>query len=201
MNSTCGLNQRNITGIFLIEFHNCSITINKTTITNLEFIQSERPFILPLQGLNISEQEFDTSLTIEDLQIENRRHILDLTKIHENHTITTFGISSISIILGLIIVFYLLKTNFRVRMFNKQPKEIFQDAQANADPTNQPKETHRDVASSGGEVVKDQSSSSEPVSKPSILVTPQIAQRQQHHQHHNTIALAPPTITFKESKS
>lgn len=205
MNSTCGLNHRNITGIFLIEFHNCSITVNKTTITNLEIIQYERPFILPLQGLNISEREFDESLSIQDLQIENRRHILDLTRIHENHTIATFGISSFSVILGLIIVIYLLKANFRVRMFDKQPNEILQRKQAIAEPTSQPNHTHRDVASSGGGVVKDQSSpdkqttAPEPASKSSSIVSPSIVQRQ-HNQQHSIISLSPPTITFTESK-
>lgn len=152
LNSTCGVMDRKITGKLLIEFHNCTIMLNGSLFTRKEFIYSEKPFVLPLHGLKISEIKLEKPVTIEDLQIENRHHLTALTQNHKQHVIATYGISISSIILGLIIVIYLLKTsNFRVRIFNRQIENI---SPINTDPSTQPTSTHRDVASSGGGVVK-----------------------------------------------
>lgn len=106
LNSTCGISNRNITGKLLIEFHNCSIMLNGTIFTRMEFIHPEKPFGLPLHGLNISEMKMEKPTTIENSQIENRRHLTALTQSHKQHAIATFGISTCSFILGLIIIIY-----------------------------------------------------------------------------------------------
>lgn len=46
INSTCGTTERNITGSFLIAFHNCTVTVNETKFTNVEMMRSEKPIIL-----------------------------------------------------------------------------------------------------------------------------------------------------------
>lgn len=156
MRSTCGVANRKIKGTFLIEFHNCSVIVNETTFTNSESIHSDHQFILPLQGIKISEQEFEESLTIADLQIENRSYMKDLTQTHQQHTITSFGISTTSLLLVIIIVIYLLKArNFRLRICNKPSSKKPSIPEINTDPGDH---THRDVASSDGGVVTDQSS-------------------------------------------
>lgn len=195
--SSCGITQRNVTGTFLIEFCNCSVTVNETTFTNLESIHTAQSFVLPLQGLRISEEKFEKSLTTQDLQIENRRYLTDLTRTHQQHAITTFGISTCSLILVVITVIYLLKPkNCKLTIFTQLPVKTVPNPETGGGPNNP---THRDVASSDGGAVKDksfyniQSSTPEPATRQPAIIEPSIGH--QHQYQHLLAGIIPATTS------
>lgn len=108
INSTCGTTARNITGTFLIVFHNCTVVVNKTKFTNIEMIRYEKPFIVPLHGIQISEKDFEKPILLEEIQMINRRHLKDLSSYQTQHTIANYGISVFSLLIGVTVVVYLM---------------------------------------------------------------------------------------------
>ena len=77
INSTCGINNRTLTGIQLVTFHNCSIYVGNQFYENFElwFFQ---PTIVPLQPIKIKAFNIDRHVNISELHelhIKTRQHL------------------------------------------------------------------------------------------------------------------------------
>lgn len=71
----CGMRNRTLTGSFLVEYHNCTITINGTKFSNEETLKSESPQIRSLDGLNIEANSIEPVIDFKRLTIKNRHHL------------------------------------------------------------------------------------------------------------------------------
>lgn len=104
--TNCGITSRNLSGSFLIQYRNCSINLDSTTFENTEIIRRELPLIIPLDGLQITQQVSEKP--IENLHIINRNHLETIS-----HRIQYSSISlSVLSILGIIslIILYMFKS-------------------------------------------------------------------------------------------
>lgn len=118
--SNCGLTKRNLTGTYLIEFHNCTVYINGSKFENIEIIKSEPPFIIPLDGLEIQEQHFEPQIKLEELHIANRKEIVNLANKYQVQTYTSLSMSSCSILLGIAIAWlWIRKKQIKVKIQNE----------------------------------------------------------------------------------
>lgn len=130
--STCGVRSRFLTGTFLIEFHNCSVTVNGSEFSNTELIRSEPPIVIPMEGLEIKEISFEPHTELEKLNITNRAQLASLDRQHKIRNYTSVSLSGISMILG-IVAFFLIARNRRLQI------KIQQDYSPTEDKPN----THR----------------------------------------------------------
>lgn len=100
MSSTCGINQKELRGNYLIIFHNCSVIIQDRLFENLE-LNFNHPIISPLGTYQIEEtqlEKFYNTSYLHKMHIENRKH-LDSLKVHHFSSIgAIFGIISIIIL-------------------------------------------------------------------------------------------------------
>ncbi|XP_065086689.1 uncharacterized protein LOC135708498 [Ochlerotatus camptorhynchus] len=101
VDSNCGLTKRNISGTYLIEFHNCSIFINGTRYNNVEAYKSEPTFVMPLDGLHINEKTLEVR-NIDEIHVRNMHYIETLTKEHNIRTYTSLSMSTICILLSIV---------------------------------------------------------------------------------------------------
>lgn len=72
--TTCGIRNRTLTGSFLVEYHNCTITINGTMFSSEETLKRELFQVLSLDGLNIEIHSIEPVIDFERLSIKNRHH-------------------------------------------------------------------------------------------------------------------------------
>ncbi|XP_021713235.1 uncharacterized protein LOC110681526 [Aedes aegypti] len=100
--SNCGLSKRNLSGTYLIEFHNCSVIINGTKFSNVEANKSEPTFVMPLDGLHINEQTLEIQNNMEEIHIHNRHRIEALTKEHKIQTYTSLSMSTVCFLLSIV---------------------------------------------------------------------------------------------------
>ena len=112
--SNCGISNRTLTGTFLVEFHNCSVILNGSRFDNTELIKTAPPLTLPLDGLEIHENNFEPLLRVEELNIANRHLIEDLTRQHTAKTLTSTLMSSTSIIICIVVVITLIIMKVRI---------------------------------------------------------------------------------------
>jgi hypothetical protein len=99
MSSTCGMNQKDLRGNYLIIFHNCSVIIQNMLFENLE-LNFKHPNILPLELLQIEETHLDKHYNISHIQklnIENRHHLELLKSYHYSSTGVIFILITIII--------------------------------------------------------------------------------------------------------
>lgn len=109
IHTNCGITDRNLTGTFLIEYHNCSITVNHSKFTNIELIRSEQPFLIPLVGLKIYTENLEPETELAEMAITNRHHIDNITQKHKIQSYTSLGLSSVSMIIAVSVIVCLLK--------------------------------------------------------------------------------------------
>ena len=122
VNSDCGITQRNLSGTFLIEFHNCSIFINGSSYQNVEIYKREKPLILSLAGLNIFEKHFEPTNDLKQLHISNRQQIENVAKEHKIQTYTSISMSTISIVLAVIMcMFWIRRKRFNIKIQQENP--------------------------------------------------------------------------------
>ena len=105
LSSTCGINQRELKGIFLVSFHNCTIIIGNKLFENYE-IQFRHPIIAPLRSNQIAETHLEKYVNISqlhDLHIENRKTLQSL-ELKQHLSIGSFicAVILITIILGIV---------------------------------------------------------------------------------------------------
>ena len=74
MSNDCQISNRTLTGTYLIHFSNCSVHINGQTFSNRDYYRKSPWLIVPLNGLEIIQQQLETNMTI--------------SKLHELHLIT-----------------------------------------------------------------------------------------------------------------
>lgn len=101
MSSTCGINQKELRGNYLIIFHNCSVIIQDRLFENLE-LNFNHPIISPLETYQIEEthlEKFYNNSYLHKMHIENRQH-LDALRTHHFSSI-----GAIFIIISIIIIF------------------------------------------------------------------------------------------------
>jgi hypothetical protein len=100
MSSTCGINQKELKGNYLIIFHNCSVIIQGRLFENLE-LNFNHPIISPLGTYQIEETQLEkyyNTSHLHKMHIENRQH-LDSLKFHHFSSIgVIFGVFSITIL-------------------------------------------------------------------------------------------------------
>ncbi|XP_065091394.1 uncharacterized protein LOC135712347 [Ochlerotatus camptorhynchus] len=101
INSNCGLTKRNLSGTYLIEFHNCSIVINGTEYYNAEMHKSEPTIVMSLDGLHINQQTLEIHNNIEEIHIRNRHQMDTITTEHKIQTYTSISMSSICLLLSI----------------------------------------------------------------------------------------------------
>ncbi|XP_058816668.1 uncharacterized protein LOC131679941 [Topomyia yanbarensis] len=141
--SNCGLTSRNLSGTYLVEFHNCSVFINDTEYNNVEVSKSEPTFIMPLDGLHINEQTLETKDNIEEIHIKNRHHIETITRQHKIQTYTSLSMSSICLFLSFVTgLLWIFKRRRQISLF--------------ITTSTNSKITNRDDSSSKGGVVKNE---------------------------------------------
>lgn len=100
MSSTCGINQKELRGNYLIIFHNCSVIIQDRLFENLE-LNFNHPIISPLETYQIEESHLEryyNNSYLHKMHIENRQH-LDSLKTHHFSSI-----GAIFIIISIIII-------------------------------------------------------------------------------------------------
>ncbi|XP_062554260.1 uncharacterized protein LOC134219532 [Armigeres subalbatus] len=113
-NSTCGISSRNLTGIHLITFQNCSLYINNELYENYEF-SFHQPIVLPLQLLKIKPQHIERHVNISELQelhIQNKQHMETVEWKHN------LGLASLSIAVTFIVAFLVIGT-IKIQQFIK----------------------------------------------------------------------------------
>lgn len=107
--TNCGLSNRNISTATLIYFKNCTVEINHTSFTNVEYFKRDPPVIIPLNGLQITGKTVDTNITLHKLKevhLDTRKQLVALRKQQLHTTIGTF---TVIIVIAAVLVFYLLK--------------------------------------------------------------------------------------------
>ena len=136
INSNCGITPRNLTGTYLIELHNCSAQINGTKYENDEKTTRELPLLIPLEGLEVYQEQLETVPSIiQEIHIHNRRQLEDFTKNHRFQTYTTISMSLCGVVFGICIIltwmFKKFTTNRKssihltnLEVTTKQPKNI-----------------------------------------------------------------------------
>lgn len=111
LTTDCQLSNRTLSGTILIYFSNCSINVNNRNFSNFEYHSSPPSLIVPLDGLEIKETSFEPVISMEklhELNLENRQKLkyLEIDKHHQKHTLT--GFSSVSVLLGFILLTYII---------------------------------------------------------------------------------------------
>lgn len=199
INSTCGITDRNLTGSYLIEFHNCTIYLNGSAYENAELTFTEYPIMLPLDGLSITENDYTPVLQIEEINIHNRKFLENFTKNHQIGTYSSITVSTVSLVIIIIITATIArKTIFR--KFNpflkKHQHHVDHEVHKIQTPRDDGKTNRDDSFSKGGVVNKRSSKQTEELA----LRVLQIQQQQQQltetlrslEIHHQTKDTSPP---------
>ncbi|XP_058825653.1 uncharacterized protein LOC131685748 [Topomyia yanbarensis] len=142
LDTTCNVPKRNLTGTYLLEFHNCTLYVNGTIFANSEITIQESPTIIPLNGLIIEKQKVETPLKLEEVHIANRRQ-MELISHYKTQTYTSISISSFSIILGSICLIYLIRKK-QVNVKISQNLTDHQNNTAQQEQTNQDEQANQD---------------------------------------------------------
>lgn len=182
IDSSCGITKRNLTGSYLLEFHNCSIYVNGSTFENTELIATETPVVLPLDGLSISLSHFEPTRRLEEIHIANRKFLEDFVKSHRIGTYSSMTISTLSFLIVIILIVILgWKTipKFRAIFRNVLRKRKDVDTTNHQKRSNFRNETNRDDSFSKGGVVKDHSSRPDASSRDLAHRLSQVQQQQQ----------------------
>ncbi|XP_058450869.1 uncharacterized protein LOC131430160 [Malaya genurostris] len=106
--SSCDLSNRNLSGTFLIEFHNCSISLNDTQYNNIELVRTEPMTILPLDGLVIYEKHSESTLNLTDIHLTNRKIIEEINYTSNLKTGVSITMSTTSIVVAVAIALILI---------------------------------------------------------------------------------------------
>lgn len=110
--TNCGLSDRNISGNALIFFRNCTVTVNHTSFTDIEYVSKQQPLMIPLNKLQIFGKTISTNLTLQKLEEVNLQTRRQLQVLHEQQKNSTFGTSVAIITVVIILVLYLFKDHF-----------------------------------------------------------------------------------------
>uniref|UniRef100_A0AB38Z224 Envelope protein n=1 Tax=Breu errantivirus TaxID=3078398 RepID=A0AB38Z224_9VIRU len=104
LDNTCGYEKKNITGTFLVNFRNCSISINGHEYSEKEMQMVAKPDIIPISTIQVSETilELTEIQNLTELHINNREKIKHIEKI--NHRIITHHVMSGTIIVTTILI-------------------------------------------------------------------------------------------------
>lgn len=111
INSTCGVNNKTLTGIHLVTFHNCSLYVRNQLYENFE-LRFYQPTILPIQPIKIKAFEIDRHINISELHelnIQNRQH---LNTVRFKHLV---GFAS----LGTVIIFIIAVIGFGIFKYHQ----------------------------------------------------------------------------------
>ena len=109
IDTTCNVPKRNLTGTYLLEFHNCTLYVNGTKFTNSEIVKSESPVIVPLNGIIVERQKVETPLKLEEVHVANRMQMEIFSHKLKTQTYTSISISSFTIIVTLIVFLLIIK--------------------------------------------------------------------------------------------
>lgn len=166
--SSCGLTKRNLSGTYLIEFHNCSVVINGTEYSNIEAQRLEPSFVMPLDGLRINERTLEIHNNIDEIHIENRHRIETFSKEHKIQTYTSLSMSTICFLLSIIAgLFWISKRRKQISLHIGTSTESNSKQKAQHEIS-----TTRDDSSSKGGLVKIESSSISNTPQPSTILFP-----------------------------
>lgn len=170
----CGITNRNLSGLFLIEYHNCSIEINSTTYQNTAISKNELPIILPFDGLRIEEQITEDQ-AIADLHIINRHHLDTLMTNHNVHHYSSISLSILSVsgVIVVTVVYCLRSRGINIKILGSlQPAELPVEHTTEREETvtklkeAKPEMSNRDVSTSPKGVIMHGQLSSSSASKP-----------------------------------
>lgn len=109
LSTDCLHSDRKLSGTILIFFVNCIITIDQRKFTNTTFSAHIIPTLIPLDGVKIEQTKFESETNLkglEKLHIKNREQLQIIQKQHSLQTVTSLGLSSTCIILGICFVVY-----------------------------------------------------------------------------------------------
>lgn len=181
INSTCGVTNRNLTGSYLLTFHNCSIYLNGSKFENTELIQMESPLILPLDGLTITESHFEPTIRLDDIHINNRRFLEDFTKSHRIKTDSSFTMSIISFVIMISAVMAVAWKIFHREhnLASEEPNSITEENKHDAKIAKSKAYKNRDDSFSKDGLVKD--NPLPPVQNQRSKINPTLLQKQQQH--------------------
>ncbi|XP_055547829.1 uncharacterized protein LOC129731677 [Wyeomyia smithii] len=110
--TTCGMRNRTLSGTFLIEYHNCTIIINGLEFTNKEWYKVEPLLVVPMDGLEIQTIDIEPQISFEKLHFINRHHLETLNSKTNVTAFTSISLSSISLIIATIAIFFLISRKF-----------------------------------------------------------------------------------------
>lgn len=154
VDSNCGLTKRNLSGTYLIEFHNCSVVINGTQYTNIEAYNTELTFVMPLDGLHINEQTLEIRDDIDEIHIKNRHYMETLSNQHTLQTYTSLSMSTICFLLSIITgLLWIFKRRKQINLHLGTSTESYTKSKIRQSET-EIRSANRDDSSSKGGVVK-----------------------------------------------
>lgn len=171
IDSNCGLTRRNLSGTYLIEFHNCSVMINGTKYSNAESYRMEPALVMSLDGLHINQQTLETQPNIDEIHIRNRHQLETITKQHKIQTYTSLSMSTLCFLLSIFAgLLWIVKRRKQISLY------LGSSTESNVNPKDQPSRTevnptNRDDSSPRG-VVKIEPSWTFPMK--SIAFTPML---------------------------
>lgn len=123
--SNCGISNRSLSGSTLLFFRNCTVTVNNTSFTDIEYVAKQQPFIIPLNGLEIIEKTISTNFTLQKLKEVNLQTRQQLQNLHRQQKNSTIGTSIAIIAVVIILILYLItshSTRFRQPNHQSEPR-------------------------------------------------------------------------------
>ena len=108
INSTCGTNNKKLTGVHLIIFHNCSLFVNKELYENFEH-RFYQPTILPLHAMQIQPLHVERNINLSELHEFNLKNRQYLETVDFRHRIGLASLSSFTILMIAVFIFGLFK--------------------------------------------------------------------------------------------
>ncbi|XP_055630562.1 uncharacterized protein LOC129771171 [Toxorhynchites rutilus septentrionalis] len=120
LESSCGIPRRNLSGTYMVTFHNCEITINNRKFSNKVQNLTGNVILLPLNGIALEKGVTILNLSLEHLHklhIETRRDLetirLEANSLQWPHWSIFGGLSITPVIIGVIFLAYYLHTRKR----------------------------------------------------------------------------------------
>lgn len=108
LQNDCGLGNRTLRGKFVVLFENCSIEIDGQKYEQREVEILEKPWVMPLDGLNVTKTSLEPKLgpiEIKHLHMKNLKKIERLSLRQQTSTVMSFGLWTILGIVVMIFVF------------------------------------------------------------------------------------------------